>query len=232
MRRCSKSVCSIAAKQLSKVVEGASKGASFIIAKPGKPVVKVTVLSAPAGAQVRRLGFMAGQISVPDDLIKWVERRLSGSLVATNETLARYAPSFRAAGAPDRLSWDDRSLIDDSEHAVQCGQFVGSSDQAGGSAGMISRWTAGYYVAACSTMATGCRLSPISLSPSSLPTLPFGRLSHRRPWRVSRCCCFALAGLGQLPLRHRHHLRFAIRTMPWAASPSVKVRGRGRKVRC
>ena len=53
--------------QLSKLVEQASKGESFIIAKAGKPIVKVTALSAPTGSQVRRLGFMAGQISVPDD---------------------------------------------------------------------------------------------------------------------------------------------------------------------
>jgi len=52
---------------LSKLIENASKGESFVIAKAGKPVVKVTALSAPAGAQVRRLGFMAGQFSVPDD---------------------------------------------------------------------------------------------------------------------------------------------------------------------
>jgi prevent-host-death family protein len=53
--------------QLSKLIEEASKGETFIIAKAGKPVVKVTALGAPLGAQVRRLGFMAGQISVPDD---------------------------------------------------------------------------------------------------------------------------------------------------------------------
>jgi prevent-host-death family protein len=53
--------------QLSKLIAEASKGESFIIAKAGKPVVKVTAISAPTGAQVRRLGFMAGQISVPDD---------------------------------------------------------------------------------------------------------------------------------------------------------------------
>jgi len=53
--------------QLSKLIEEASKGESFIIAKAGKPVVRVTALSAPTDAQVRRLGFMAGQISVPDD---------------------------------------------------------------------------------------------------------------------------------------------------------------------
>ena len=53
--------------QLSKLIEEASKGESLIIAKAGKPVVRVTALSAPIGAQVRRLGFMAGQVSVPDD---------------------------------------------------------------------------------------------------------------------------------------------------------------------
>ena len=53
--------------QLSKLIEEATKGEAFIIAKAGKPVVRVTALTAPTGAQVRRLGFMAGQISVPDD---------------------------------------------------------------------------------------------------------------------------------------------------------------------
>jgi prevent-host-death family protein len=53
--------------QLSKLIEEASKGEPFVIAKAGRPVVKVTALSAPTGDQVRRIGFMAGQISVPDD---------------------------------------------------------------------------------------------------------------------------------------------------------------------
>ena len=53
--------------QLSKLIEEASQGEAFVIAKAGKPVVKVSALSAPTGAQIRRLGFMAGQISVPDD---------------------------------------------------------------------------------------------------------------------------------------------------------------------
>jgi len=52
---------------LSKLIEKVSKGDAFVIAKAGKPVVKVIALSAPTGAQIRRLGFMAGQISVPDD---------------------------------------------------------------------------------------------------------------------------------------------------------------------
>jgi prevent-host-death family protein len=52
---------------LSKLVEEATRGEPFVIAKAGKPVVKVTALSAPTGTEVRRLGFMLGQISVPSD---------------------------------------------------------------------------------------------------------------------------------------------------------------------
>lgn len=52
---------------LSKLVDEAAKGESFVIAKAGKPIVKVRALNAQTGAQMRRLGFMAGQISVPDD---------------------------------------------------------------------------------------------------------------------------------------------------------------------
>ncbi|MFA7318178.1 MAG: type II toxin-antitoxin system prevent-host-death family antitoxin [Sulfuricella sp.] len=53
--------------KLSRLVEQAVEGDSFIIAKAGKPLVKVTRLDAPSAGQVRRLGFMAGQIRVPDD---------------------------------------------------------------------------------------------------------------------------------------------------------------------
>jgi prevent-host-death family protein len=53
--------------QLSKLVDQASKGEPFIIAKAGKSLVKVTAIDAPPATQLRRLGFMAGQIAVPDD---------------------------------------------------------------------------------------------------------------------------------------------------------------------
>jgi prevent-host-death family protein len=52
---------------LSRLIEQAAKGESFVIAKAGKPMVKVVPLDAPAATQVRRIGFMAGQIAVPDD---------------------------------------------------------------------------------------------------------------------------------------------------------------------
>ena len=68
--------------QLSKLVDEASKGEPFVIAKAGKPLVKVTALSAPTGGQLRRLGFMAGQITVPEDFDRMgnqeIERLFAG----------------------------------------------------------------------------------------------------------------------------------------------------------
>lgn len=52
---------------LSRLVERAVQGEPFIICKAGKPLVKVMALGAPAGAEVRRLGFLAGEIAVPAD---------------------------------------------------------------------------------------------------------------------------------------------------------------------
>ncbi len=52
---------------LSRLVERAAKGEPFVIAKAGKPMVKVVPLDAPSAGQSKRLGFMAGQITVPDD---------------------------------------------------------------------------------------------------------------------------------------------------------------------
>ena len=52
---------------LSSLLDRAAKGEPFIIAKAGKPLVKVVPLDAQEAGHVRRLGFMAGQIEVPDD---------------------------------------------------------------------------------------------------------------------------------------------------------------------
>jgi antitoxin (DNA-binding transcriptional repressor) of toxin-antitoxin stability system len=49
------------------MVELAARGQSFEIAKAGKPLVKVMALDAPEPAQMRRFGFMAGQIEIPAD---------------------------------------------------------------------------------------------------------------------------------------------------------------------
>jgi len=52
---------------LSRLIEKAAKGESFLIAKAGKPMVKVIALDSPEPSQVKRFGFMAGQIKAPDD---------------------------------------------------------------------------------------------------------------------------------------------------------------------
>lgn len=52
---------------LSRLVEQAARGEPFVITKAGKPLVQVTALVAPRIGQASRLGFMAGQIAVPDD---------------------------------------------------------------------------------------------------------------------------------------------------------------------
>jgi prevent-host-death family protein len=53
--------------QLSKLVDQAVNGESFIIAKAGKPLVKVTKLDIPEPQTQKRLGFMKGQFQVPND---------------------------------------------------------------------------------------------------------------------------------------------------------------------
>lgn len=53
--------------QLSRLVEMAAKGESFVIAKAGRPMVKVIALDTPEPSQIKRFGFMAGQIKVPND---------------------------------------------------------------------------------------------------------------------------------------------------------------------
>ena len=56
---------------LSKLVEQAARGEPFIIAKAGKPLVKVVPIDAPEPKAVRRVGFLEGQIAVPDDFDKF-----------------------------------------------------------------------------------------------------------------------------------------------------------------
>lgn len=52
---------------LSRLVEAAANGEPFIIARAGKPVVKVVAVEAPESGSMRRIGFLDGQISVPED---------------------------------------------------------------------------------------------------------------------------------------------------------------------
>ncbi len=61
--------------QLSRLVDRAARGEPFVIAKAGKPLVKVTALDAPA--QPQRLGFLKGEIDVPDDFDRMGETEIA-----------------------------------------------------------------------------------------------------------------------------------------------------------
>jgi prevent-host-death family protein len=68
--------------QLSKLVDQAVKGEAFVIAKAGKPLVKVTALEAPPA--LRRLGFLEGEITVPEDFNRMGEGEIA-SLFGSGE---------------------------------------------------------------------------------------------------------------------------------------------------
>ncbi|WP_338355700.1 type II toxin-antitoxin system prevent-host-death family antitoxin [uncultured Marinobacter sp.] len=53
--------------RLSQLVARVAKGEGFIIAKAGKPVARVTAYDSPEIGQQKRIGFMAGEFTVPDD---------------------------------------------------------------------------------------------------------------------------------------------------------------------
>ena len=54
---------------LSKLIDLAVKGEPFIIAKAGKPLVKVEAVTTEP-APVKRFGVLKGQIAAPDDFDK------------------------------------------------------------------------------------------------------------------------------------------------------------------
>ena len=68
---------------LSRLVERAAAGEPFIIAKSGKPKVKVIPLDSPSGGEIKRLGFLKGQIDVPQDFDRMgedeIEKLFKGS---------------------------------------------------------------------------------------------------------------------------------------------------------
>jgi prevent-host-death family protein len=61
--------------QLSKLVDRAAKGETFVIAKAGKPLVRVAAIEAPTAP--RRLGFMTGEIVVPKDFNRMAEAEIA-----------------------------------------------------------------------------------------------------------------------------------------------------------
>ena len=62
---------------LSRLIEQAAKGEPFVIAKAGKPMVKVVAIDAPEAEAVRRLGFLSGAFETPDDLDRMGEDEIA-----------------------------------------------------------------------------------------------------------------------------------------------------------
>ena len=62
---------------LSRLVDQAAKGESFVIAKAGKPLVKVIPLEPDMGeGKASRFGFLRGELCVPDDFDRLGEKEI------------------------------------------------------------------------------------------------------------------------------------------------------------
>jgi prevent-host-death family protein len=73
---------------LSRLVDGAARGEAFIIAKSGRPMVKVVPFDAPDEPAQRRIGFLAGVIKVPDDFDSMGADDIADSFQGTHGTTA------------------------------------------------------------------------------------------------------------------------------------------------
>ncbi|WP_309083224.1 type II toxin-antitoxin system prevent-host-death family antitoxin [Chelativorans sp.] len=62
---------------LSRLVERAAKGEPFIIAKAGRPLVKVTPLQLSTDRKPSRLGFLGGRFKIPDDFDRMGEEEIA-----------------------------------------------------------------------------------------------------------------------------------------------------------
>ena len=51
----------------SRLVKAAAAGEPFVIARAGEPMIKVVAVETPGSGETRRIGFLAGKISVPED---------------------------------------------------------------------------------------------------------------------------------------------------------------------
>ena len=63
---------------LSRLVRAAANGEPFIIARAGKPMVKVIAVGAPEPGATRRLGFLAREISLPEEFDRMGSAEIEG----------------------------------------------------------------------------------------------------------------------------------------------------------
>jgi prevent-host-death family protein len=70
---------------LSRLVEEAARGESFVIAKAGKPLVKVVPLDATQARDVSRTGFLRGAFQIPDDFDRLGEAEVEALFTGRTE---------------------------------------------------------------------------------------------------------------------------------------------------
>ncbi|NBJ13689.1 type II toxin-antitoxin system Phd/YefM family antitoxin [Microvirga arsenatis] len=66
-----------AKSQLSRLLEDPAAGEAFAITKTGKPTVKVVPLSAPGTRKVKRISFLSGELTIPDDFDRMGEQDIA-----------------------------------------------------------------------------------------------------------------------------------------------------------
>jgi len=74
--------------RLSKLLLQVSRGEPFIIAKAGRPIAKVIAVDAPEPNQARRLGFLSGEIDVPDDFDRMGETEIAEAFSSKDDPAA------------------------------------------------------------------------------------------------------------------------------------------------
>jgi len=66
----------VAKTHLSKLIQQAANGEPFIIAKAGKPMVRVVAIDAPEPKKQRRIGFGDGTSKIPDDFDTMMQKEI------------------------------------------------------------------------------------------------------------------------------------------------------------
>ncbi|WP_018868337.1 MULTISPECIES: type II toxin-antitoxin system Phd/YefM family antitoxin [unclassified Thioalkalivibrio] len=61
---------------LSRLLDKVSRGEPVVIARAGKPIARLTRVEAPVPAAASRVGFLKGQVSVPDDFDRMGEEAI------------------------------------------------------------------------------------------------------------------------------------------------------------
>ena len=63
---------------LSRLIERVARGETFVIAKAGRPMVKLVPIGSAEPAKPKRLGFLEGAFTVPKDFDRMAENEIAG----------------------------------------------------------------------------------------------------------------------------------------------------------